>query len=444
MTAGSIPLDWVDAFIHRIRPYIRVRSEDNLLIRMPNECFKLNRTGTRIMAHLLAGGGIDDILTARADDPEARRQVATFLTDITLLLGAGFCDAYHSPAVERVPFELGYIELPILSEVALTYRCNIRCRFCYAACRQEAAPAEEELTTDQVKTLLRIIRHDAGVPSVSFTGGEPTLRRDLEELVAFASGEMGMRVNLITNGTRLDATTAERLAAAGLASAQVSIEAPDAVLHDRITGLTGAWEASVEGLRNLRAAGILVHPHTTLNALNQAVAPVMARFAGDLGIDRFSANLVIPTGRGRDPDLDLSYSALPALLAEIMAAAAQMKTRFMWYSPTPVCIFNPVAHGLGNKGCSACEGLLAVDPAGNLLPCSSWTAPVGSLLHTGFRELWFGARATFLRDKRAALGACRQCAHFALCHGACPLYFQVHGHAELEPYLPRIMERSGT
>lgn len=96
----------------------------------------------------------------------------------------------------------------------------------------------------------------------------------------------------------------------------------------------------------------------------------------------------------------------------------------MWYAPTPLCQFNPVAHGLGNKGCAACEGLLAIDPRGNILPCSSWKDPVGSLLTEDFRSIWFGGSATRLREKRAAPAECVGCGEFALCQGACPLYFE--------------------
>ena len=97
----------------------------------------------------------------------------------------------------------------------------------------------------------------------------------------------------------------------------------------------------------------------------------------------------------------------------------------MWYAPTPVCLFNPLAHQLGNKCCAACEGLLAIDPQGNLLPCSSWKEPIGSLLKEDFKTLWFGERAKWLRQKSAAPPECDGCVDFALCNGACPLYFNV-------------------
>ena len=436
MRSNHVQLDWIDAFVGRIRPFVHVRLKDHVLIRLPNQTFKLNRTGAHVLNHIIHGGSIKDILKARSYDEKLPSQLYSFFTDLSRMLGSAICDAYHSPALERIPFDLGYIELPILSEVALTWSCNIKCRFCYASCRCVSEPKDnstlEELSTKDVKRVLRIIRHDADVPSVSFTGGEPVLRRDLTELIAYASGTLNMRVNLITNGTLITTQMADDFRAAGLASAQVSIESPDPEVHNYIVGIENAFEASLAGLQNLKNAGISVHPHATLCRLNLGSLAQMAGFAQSLGVDRFSLNMIIPAGRGAAEDLAIKYNEIEDIVLGIKSQAEAAGIRFMWYSPTPMCLFNPISNQLGNKGCSACEGLLSVDPFGRLLPCSSWKEPVGNLLLEGFHDLWFGSQGKFLREKRSAHPICRECEHFAVCHGACPLYFKVHGYDELE------------
>ncbi len=442
MKTSSIRLEWVDSFVDRIRPYVHVRLTDRVLVRLPNHAFKLNKTGAQVLHHIIHGGSVEDILKARSFDPNLPEQLYSFFTDLSRMLDSSFCDAYHSPSLQRVSFELGYIELPVLSEVALTWRCNIKCRFCYASCTCISDPDDgsdgDELSTVDVKHILDMIRHDAEVPSVSFTGGEPMLRNDITELIAYASGPLKMRVNLITNGTLISESCAEKLRAAGLASAQVSIESPNPDIHDSIVGIKNAFRASVDGLLALKNAGILVHPHATLCRLNIQSLEEMAQFTKSLGIDRFSLNMIIPAGRGTAQDLTLKYGEIKNIVLNIKAASEAEGVRFMWYSPTPMCLFNPVSHQMGNKGCSACEGLLSVDPYGRLLPCSSWKEPVGNLLREGFKALWFGDRARFLREKRAAHPGCRDCEHFAVCHGACPLYFKVHGYGELEEPLAKL------
>jgi radical SAM protein with 4Fe4S-binding SPASM domain len=429
-------LEWIDTFVEKIRPYVHVRLTDRVLIRLPNQAFKLNRTGAQVLHHIIQGGSIQDIVKARSSDEKLPEQLHSFFIDLSRMLESAVCDAYHSPSLTRSKFDLGYIDLPVLSEVALTWRCNIKCRFCYASCtcisEMDDESDLEELTTVKVKRVLDIVRQDAEVPSVSFTGGEPVLRDDLAELIAYASESLKMRVNLITNGTLISDKTAEDLKAAGLASAQVSIESPNSDVHDSIVGVKNAFNASLDGLHALRDAGIAVHPHTTLCRLNIHTLPGMAHFAKSLGVDRFSLNMIIPAGRGIEKDLAVKYTEIKAIVLDTQSEAEAEGIRFMWYSPTPMCLFNPVSNQLGNKGCSACEGLLSVDPYGQLLPCSSWKEPLGNLLQQGFKSLWFGGRGEFLRRKRSAHPKCTDCEHFAVCHGACPLYFKVYGYSELD------------
>ncbi len=423
-------LAWVDEFMLRIKPYVFMRLSDNVLIRMPNEAFKLNSTGAKVMAHILDGGSVEDFVKVRPDPLETEMQLERFFKNFSLMWNNQVCDNYHTPAVHRSEFSLGYIELPVLSEVALTYACNIQCRFCYAGC----TPANKQgsLDTRGFMKVLDRIRFEAEVPSVSFTGGEPLLYEELPKLVRYAVRRNGMRVNLITNGTLVTPRKAKILARAGLSSAQVSIESAHTCEHDAITGVPGSHAASVKGLQALAAAGIRVHPHITICSLNRHKLADYPAFCREMGAERFSANLIIPAGRGDDDELMVSYSEIGKVVTEVKASASAAAIEFMWYSPTPICLFNPLTKGLGNKGCSACEGLLSVDPQGNVLPCSSWPELVGSLLKEGFKTVWFRQRSEGIREKQDAPENCRLCEHFAACQGACPLYFKVHGCDELK------------
>jgi len=422
-------LSWVDEFIGRIKPYVYMRLSDNVLIRMPNEAFKLNTTAARVIDHILKGGSVQDFIRARSDSPDTEQQLEQFFTDFSRMWNNEVCEHYDTPAIHKTEFTLGYIKLPILSEIALTNTCNIKCRFCYGSCTP--VKDEEQLDTAGFKKILDIIRYEAEVPSVSFTGGEPTTYKDLAELVRYASTNNKMRVNLITNGTLITPQKAKELADAGLSSAQVSIESALADEHEAITGVPGSYEASVNGLKALKDAGIIVHPHLTVCAMNRENLTKYPDFCKSLGSERFSFNLVIPAGRGVDDGLTVEYSEIGEIIDIVKAAAKEAGVQFMWYSPTPICLFNPMTAGFGNRGCSACEGLLSVDPKGNLLPCSSWAEPVGNLITEGFKAVWFNQRAEWIRGKQEAPEPCKGCKRFAACQGACPLYFNAHGRDEL-------------
>lgn len=444
---------WVDEFIASVRPYIEVRLEDNLLIRMPNQAHKLNSTGAQVLDFLLSKGSMAELVARITTDRKQRLQeIAMFLHAVRSCLSGELREDNASCAVEIEPLEVGFSDLPVLSEIALTSRCNLDCTFCYAGCggscvswftegasqgKRSDPDGPTVMSTSEVKTVLDKIRNQALVPSVSFTGGEPTLRSDLPELVSYAARDLRMRVNLITNGTLVTMDMARNLARAGLASAQVSIEGPDAVVHDRVTRVQGAFVASCQAVGHFRAAGVTVHCNTTINAHNVDAVTRMPEFAKDfLHLERLSMNMVIPAGSAcRDEDNESSslvcYSQIKPVLLDVQRAAAEAGIEFMWYSPTPLCLFNPIVAELGNKGCSACDGLLSVDPWGQILPCSSCADPVGNLLEDGFQMLWNQEKSQYYRNKGFAHPSCRQCEHFAFCHGACPLYWRHFGFQEL-------------
>ncbi|PTN38680.1 radical SAM protein [Desulfonatronum sp. SC1] len=462
-TSVAVPpgLAWVDEFIANVRPYVVVRLEDNLLIRMPNQAHKLNPEGARILDYLLGGGQVAEIVARisagngnnGADSGQGLSRplsdVALFLDAVRRCLSGDLREDTVTCAVEVRPLEVRFSDLPVLSEVAVTGRCNLRCVFCYAGCAgtcsrspDSAGDADDAdspvMSTAQVKTVLERIRNQARVPSVSFTGGEPTLRADLPELVAFASQDLGMRVNLITNGTLVSEQSARSLADAGLASAQVSIEGPDAAVHDRVTQVEGSFEKSCRAVAHFQDVGVTVHCNTTINRRNLDVVAEMPSFARmKLGLARLSMNMVIPAGsasqEGDEPDSPLiRYTDMAPVILAVQRAAAQADVEFMWYSPTPLCLFNPITADLGNKGCSACDGLLSVDFRGRILPCSSCDDPMGDLLREDFRTIWNRPASTVYRDKDLAHASCRECDHFAFCHGGCPLYWRHFGFGELE------------
>lgn len=117
--------------------------------------------------------------------------------------------------------------------VSLTDRCNFRCTYCSPA--DEEAP-EAMLTRDELARLLRLFA-GLGVRRIRLTGGEPTLRRDVVEIVADAAATPGIEdVALTTNGHRLHALAAP-LAAAGLGSLNVSLDTLDPA---RLAGVSGA------------------------------------------------------------------------------------------------------------------------------------------------------------------------------------------------------------
>jgi radical SAM protein with 4Fe4S-binding SPASM domain len=241
-------------------------------------------------------------------------------------------------------------------------------------------------------------------------------------------------VNLITNGQRFDTDHVAALADAGLDSAQLSLEGPTGALHDALVGRPGAFDRLWRGVERLRARGIRVHTNTTLSRRNLPQAEAIVDLVAARGLDRLTMNLVIPCGSaGVLPGLAVDYREVGDHVLRLRARAEARGVDFVWYSPLPLCLFNTIAHGLGNRGCAAADGLLHVSPSGDVLPCSSFghAESLGSLLRQPFEEVWQSRAARFFRAKEMMPGGCEDCQEAPACQGACVLYWRERGVAEL-------------
>jgi radical SAM protein with 4Fe4S-binding SPASM domain len=433
-----IDLRWVDEMMQSARPHLRVRPADELLILVPNSPVKVNPTALRILGGMVEKGlGIAEVLAREGDGPGRRREMHAFFTDLSAWLNGTLGEGVGRRAVLQEPFTADFCRYPVLSEIALTYRCNLSCGFCYAGCGVGALPEgwneDRAMSDDQVCRVLEIIHHDAHCPSVSFTGGEPTLRPGLPRLVRHAKA-LGLKVNLISNGQHLDERRTGDLAEAGLDSAQLSLEGPDAEIHDAQVQRPGAFERLWEAVERLRAHGVRVHTNTTITRRNLAHSAAIVDLVADRGLTRLTMNLVIPCGTaGVDPGVGVPYSEIGGHVLRLRDRAEARGVELVWYSPLPLCLFNTVAHGLGNRGCAAADGLLHVSPAGDVLPCSSFShgESLGNLLREPFEVIWQSRAARFFRAKEMMPPGCRGCPEAPVCQGACVLYWREVGLAEL-------------
>jgi radical SAM protein with 4Fe4S-binding SPASM domain len=447
-TAALHNLSWIDDFWAQAGEHIFSREDDGVLILPPNRVYRVNATGSRLIAYLRRGGSMRRL---RLPSEEAARDTTLFFGDLVALYRG---ETPMNGTVSAEQYSFSFTRLPVLGEIALTYRCNNACRFCYAGCGSECTPtsvaetpraqgapascpaavapsltvspqsARPERSTADYRRIIDVFANEAKIPFFSFTGGEPTLRDDLEALIAHARIR-GLITNLVTNGTLIDDARARSLKDAGLGSVQVSIEAPDAETHDFLTGRPMAFAETLAGIAALQRAGIPTQTNTTITRGNLHAIRRMPEFLTSLGIRRFAMNLFIPTIEGPEADrLFVSYEEIGPHVDEVSKAARALGMTFFWYSPTPFCTYNPIARGFGNKSCAAADGLLSVAPDGSVLPCSSWDEPIGNLFEQPFREVWFSARARFYKEKRFAPPSCRACDKFVACQGACPLYWR--------------------
>jgi radical SAM protein with 4Fe4S-binding SPASM domain len=304
-------------------------------------------------------------------------------------------------------------------DLAVTYRCQNDCAHCYNA-RPRAFP---ELPAEDWKRMIDRL-WDLGIPHIVFTGGEPTLRGDLPELIAHAERK-GQITGLNTNGRALhDPAFVRSLVDAGLDHVQITLESHDESIHDSVVGRRGAWAQTVAGVRNALESRLYVMTNTTLLRSNSPGLEQTLAFLARTGVPTVGLNALIHSGRGATVGTGLREEELAELLALARRRTAAHDQRLIWYTPTEYCRLDPVQNELGVKGCTAALYNMCVEPDGGVLPCQSYYRPLGNLLRDGWDTIWNHDLARSLRERRNVPAKCGGCALLAECGGGCPLQFE--------------------
>jgi pyrroloquinoline quinone biosynthesis protein E len=170
---------------------------------------------------------------------------------------------------------------PLWLVLELTYRCPLKCVWCNNPLDFERY-AREELSTEEWKDVLRQARK-LGSLQLGFSGGEPMLRDDLEELVAYAD-ELGFYTNLITSGIGLNAQRLSALKTAGLKQIQLSLQSADRTLTDSLVGAR-AHDLKLDVARRIKAQGFPMVLNVPVVRQNIDQVERILAMAEEIGVD---------------------------------------------------------------------------------------------------------------------------------------------------------------
>ncbi|NPV56203.1 MAG: radical SAM protein [Anaerolineae bacterium] len=305
---------------------------------------------------------------------------------------------------------------PYRMDLAITYRCNNACTHCYN-------PKSRHKNELETKQWLQVIDQlwQIGIPHIVFTGGEPTLRPDLPQLIERAQAN-GQITGLNTNGRRLmDAAYLQTLVDAGLDHVQITLESHDADIHDQMVAHRGAWHQTVGGIRNALQSPLFVMTNTTMLQTNVNGMAETLDFLATLGVPTVGLNALIYSGNGLTVGSGLPEAQLPDLLDLARRKTDQAAQRLIWYTPTQYCHFDPVQLELGVKGCTAALYNMCVEPDGEVLPCQSYYQSLGNITQKPWQQIWEHELAVSLRERKGLDEACYTCAAIQECGGGCPL-----------------------
>jgi PqqA peptide cyclase len=310
----------------------------------------------------------------------------------------------------------------------LTYRCPLHCPYCSNPLN--LASHGDELTLEEWSRVLTEAR-ELGVLQLHLSGGEPLQRRDLREIVARARA-LGFYTNLITSALSLPQAKAEQLKAAGLDHVQISIQAADAALSDRIAG-TPSYQRKIAAARTVKALGFPLTLNVVLHRQNiDQIATILA-LAEELAADRLElANTQYYGWAWHNraallPTWEQLQRAEPIVRAATARLAARMQIIYVipdYYSRYP----KPCMGGWGRQQ-------LIVAPGGDVLPCSA-AGQIPGLLIENVRQhslAWVWDESPLFNRFRGIdwmPEPCRSCPRKSIDFGGCRCQaFQLTGYA---------------
>ncbi len=314
------------------------------------------------------------------------------------------------PLVEH--FALG-LDAPICLTWELTYACNLACSHCLSSSGRRDP---RELSTAEAKAVIDELQR-MQVFYVNIGGGEPTVRPDFWELLDYATSH-NVGVKFSTNGIKVDAEAARRIAANSYVDIQISIDGATAEVNDAVRG-QGSYATAVRALEHLHAAGVSPKLSVVCTRHNLAQLDAFKAIA-----DRFGAQLRLtrlrPSGRGAD------------VWDELHPTQAQQRELYDWLVQhgegvlTGDSFFHLAAYGESLPGlnlCGAGRVVCLIDPVGDVYACPFAIAEqfhAGNVRSEGgFAQVWRESELFLeLREPQTG-GTCASCSEYDACRGGC-------------------------
>ena len=265
------------------------------------------------------------------------------------------------------------------------WQCNQRCLFCYAAGQEMSA--SHELSTKEWKSAIDKLRQ-VGVPMLTFTGGEPTLREDIAELVGYSKWFV---TRLNTNGSALTEELAEKLREASLDSVQITLYSSDRDIHNKLVGVDG-FDATVNGIRAAIKTGLDVSINTPLCTVNEDYISTL-ELVHKLGVRFVTVSGLICTGTASSnhESYDLTSERLYEIVEKAKKYCDENGMEIDFTSPGLIPSDKLEALGMNAPMCGAALSNMAIAPDGTVVPCQSWlnlSAGLGNILTDRFSDIW--------------------------------------------------------
>lgn len=300
------------------------------------------------------------------------------------------------------------LNVPLHVQFDLTYRCNERCVHCYLDHHDHG-----EMTTAEIKRLLEEMA-DAGVLTLTLSGGEIFLRKDFFEIIEYAR-QLTFCVKLKTNALLIGEREARRLRDLAVQEIQVSIYSHRPEVHDAITLVPGSLKRSLAAIRFLKAQGLKVVMANVLMRQNMRDYSGVQDLAHEIGVEFTLDPTITPMMDGDRSILGLGVDG--ETLREVFRDASVVG------DVSEFCAIPPGTEesDLEARPCSAGHTSCYVSPYGDVFPCVQFPLPTGNVRRERFVDIW--RDSSQMNEVRAIrlkhLPTCSSCTHASAC-SRCP------------------------
>ncbi len=274
--------------------------------------------------------------------------------------------------------------IPQAVTIGVTTACQCHCFHCSAKGRSKTVPI---LTTDELKMVTRQCI-SLGVPNITFTGGEPLLRKDLEEVISSVPKEQAITL-VFTNALELTPPRVKSLKEAGLFGVHISLDSVNPSEHDRLRGFEKSFQSVEKGVKNALDAGLLVGISTYVTkekALNHDVLSI-ADLCAQWGVHEMTVFDAIQTGElkeGKD-DIILNKNARKVLLGDSKKINKKYKGRPRVVTQT----WTNSGQGFSRFiGCLAANLQFHITAQGDFTPCDFTPLSFGNIREEPLKDLW--------------------------------------------------------
>ena len=328
----------------------------------------------------------------------------------------------------------------------VTRSCNLACKHCRAEAHPDPYPGE--FSTEEAKALIDTFPQ-VGNPIIIFTGGDPMMRPDVYELVAYAHNK-GLTCAFSPNGTLITPELARKIKEAGVNRCSISIDGADAASHDEFRGVPGAFEASMRGIEYLKQAGVPFQINTTVTRNNLHSFKDIFNLCERIGAAAWHIFLLVPMGRASgladqvisaeeyEDVLHWLYDFRKTTSMHLKATCAPHYYRIMRQRAHEEDVaVTPETFGMDamTRGCLGGTGFCFISHTGQVQPCGYLELNCGNVRETPFPEIWRNSKYfRQFRDQKCYEGKCGVCEFHKVCGGCRARAWSMNGnHMAEEP-----------